>query len=372
MGDALRLYGLNALVLNASGGISEAIARTLTKHGATVVAADSVNSGVDRHYAAVNGITGVSTPMTDPDALPALVDEAVQSLGGIDILINDFPLQPDSPIAQVDDALESLLRSRATLTMAMCNAALPQLKKSPQGRIINIGFLRSCFAANGEEASAYAEQDLARMTHKLAVQTGEFAITANYIQPGAVMTPESRNVFQKDKALRDYCIRTSAARRWISGRRAIRSNSAVSIAIGAGCRCTARPAHSRSRRPSDTAPAKRRAALAKLSALCLANADALLEALRFCARNGIGCFRINSQILPVKTHAEQGYDVLDLPDGDEIVRRFRSCGGFARDHQIRTCFHPDQFVVLNSPRPEVVERSIAELEYQAEVAEWVG
>ena len=61
-----------------------------------------------------------------------------------------------------------------------------------------------------------------------------------------------------------------------------------------------------------------------------------------------------------------------MPDGDEIVRRFRSCGDFARDHQIRTCFHPDQFVVLNSPRPEVVERSIAELEYQAEVAEWVG
>ena len=213
MGDALRLYGLNALVLNAAGGISEAIARTLTKHGATVVAADSVNSGVERHYAAVNGITGVSTPMTDPDAMPALVDAAVENLGGIDILINDFPLQPDSPIAQVDDALEGLLRLRATLTMAMCNAVLPQLKKSPQGRIINIGFLRSCFAANGEEANAYAEQDLARMTQKLAVQTGEFAITANYIQPGAVMTPESRNVFQKDTALRDYCIRNSAARR---------------------------------------------------------------------------------------------------------------------------------------------------------------
>ena len=48
--------------------------------------------------------------------------------------------------------------------------------------------------------------------------------------------------------------------------------------------------------------------LAKLSRLCLANADALLASLRFCAENGIGCFRINSQILPIKTHPDCGYD----------------------------------------------------------------
>jgi UV DNA damage endonuclease len=117
---------------------------------------------------------------------------------------------------------------------------------------------------------------------------------------------------------------------------------------------------------------ERAAALAKLSDLCMTNADALLASLQFCADNGIGCFRINSQILPLKTHPECGYEVDDLPDGDEIVRRFKKCGRFAKKHKLRTCFHPDQFVVLNSPRPDVVEKSVQELEYQAEVAEWVG
>ena len=116
----------------------------------------------------------------------------------------------------------------------------------------------------------------------------------------------------------------------------------------------------------------RHAALAKLSDLCLENANALLASLQFCAENKIGCFRINSQILPVKTHAEVGYDVCDLPDGDEIVSRFKASGEFAKAHNIRTCFHPDQFVVLNSPREHVVDRSIAELEYHAEVGEWVA
>lgn len=128
--------------------------------------------------------------------------------------------------------------------------------------------------------------------------------------------------------------------------------------------------------PTTTATAigrmKRPDALVKLSGLCMANADALLASLGFCAENGIGCFRIHSQILPIKTHPTSGYGVDDLPEGDEITRRFKACGKFVRTHNLRTCFHPDQFVVLNSQRPDVVEASIRELEYQAEVAEWVG
>ena len=213
MGDPLRLYGLNALVLNAGGGVGEAIARTLIKHGATVVAADTSNSGVEQHYRSVKGITGVVANLTDPDHLKALVEKTAESLGGLDIIVNEFPLRQDAPLVQADESLEKLLQLRATLTMAVCRAALPHLKKSPAGRIINIGFLRSCFAANGGEASARAEQDLANLTRALAAETGEFGVTANYIQPGAVMTPESREVFRKDKALRDHCIKTSAASR---------------------------------------------------------------------------------------------------------------------------------------------------------------
>lgn len=114
---------------------------------------------------------------------------------------------------------------------------------------------------------------------------------------------------------------------------------------------------------------KRRAQLAEL---CRANAEALLAALQFCARHGIGAFRVNSQILPVKTHAEAGYDLADLPDGADIIALFRECGRFAGENQLRLSFHPDQFVVLNSPNPKTLAHSLAELSYQAEVAEWIG
>ena len=144
------------------------------------------------------------------------------------------------------------------------------------------------------------------------------------------------------------------------------------IRLGLCCIFRDEPINFRTTTATANRKLERSAALAKLSELCLANADALQAALQFCADNGIGCFRINSQILPLKTHPECGYEVSALPNGDEIVRRFKACGKFVRKHKLRTSFHPDQFVVMNSPRPDVVANSISELEYQCEVAEWVG
>lgn len=112
--------------------------------------------------------------------------------------------------------------------------------------------------------------------------------------------------------------------------------------------------------------------LTRLAELCLANADALLASLQHCAQHGIGAFRINSQILPIKTHPQVGYEIGELPGADRIIERFRGCGAFARQHSLRLSFHPDQFVVLNSPNPQTLAHSLAELNYQAEVAAWVG
>ncbi|MFO7748578.1 MAG: UV DNA damage repair endonuclease UvsE [Desulfobacteraceae bacterium] len=110
----------------------------------------------------------------------------------------------------------------------------------------------------------------------------------------------------------------------------------------------------------------------RLSDLCLTNAQNLLKALEFCHHNNIGAFRINSQILPLKTHPNVGYDIVNLPGSDHIIKAFKACGDYSLHNDIRTSFHPDQFVVLSSPNPDVVKRSVAELDYQAQVAQWVN
>jgi NAD(P)-dependent dehydrogenase (short-subunit alcohol dehydrogenase family) len=213
MAAPLRLYGLKALICNAGGGIGEACARTLVKHGAAVLAVGTQNSGVDQTFRRVKGIDGLAANLVDATRMPALVEEAIKRLGSIDILVNDFPWQVDTPLANGDARLTELLQARSALVLSLCRSALPHLKKSPGGRIVNIGFMRSVFAIDGEEAFAKAEQDLAALTSALATETGDFGITANYVQPGAIMTPVSREVFRKSLALRDFCIARSAAHR---------------------------------------------------------------------------------------------------------------------------------------------------------------
>jgi NAD(P)-dependent dehydrogenase (short-subunit alcohol dehydrogenase family) len=214
MDDAMRLFGLKAIVTGAANGIGEAVARTFVKHGAEGLSVDSPDSGIDRLFSSVRGITGFAADLSDPEAVKSIMSAANSTLGALDIVVNNYVIQSDTPISDADgNALDSLLERKITVMSNICDAALPILKKSPAGRIINVGFVRSSFTKDGDAAFAAAEAKLAEYTRNMAAACGEFGITANYIQPGAIMTPDSRDVFSSDMALRDYCINRSAAKR---------------------------------------------------------------------------------------------------------------------------------------------------------------
>ena len=112
--------------------------------------------------------------------------------------------------------------------------------------------------------------------------------------------------------------------------------------------------------------------LALLAESVLANGRALVQAIEFCHTAGIGAFRVNSRIFPLKTHPEVGYRLVDLPGHAEIEAVYRLAGETAARLDIRLSLHPDQFTLLSSPDEGVTARSVAELVYQAGVAERIG
>jgi len=112
--------------------------------------------------------------------------------------------------------------------------------------------------------------------------------------------------------------------------------------------------------------------LSKLSEICLANTRSVKKALQFVSENWIGAFRISTPLFPRYTHPEVGYKLDELPTAEKIKTECAQIRAFQGKKDIRLSLHPDQFNVLSSPRKEVVNKTVCELEYQGMLAELVG
>ncbi len=97
------------------------------------------------------------------------------------------------------------------------------------------------------------------------------------------------------------------------------------------------------------------------------NLACLERILRFNVEHGILFFRISSELIPFASHPVNRMDWAGL-FGPEL----HALGRFIRGYRMRMGMHPDQFVVLNSNRPEVVESSVAELAYHAKLLDAMG
>jgi UV DNA damage repair endonuclease len=88
--------------------------------------------------------------------------------------------------------------------------------------------------------------------------------------------------------------------------------------------------------------------------------------------NELRMLRITSDMLSFYTH-EDWQDFWKSSDVQKQLEHwFAPLGATARANDVRVSFHPDQFVVLASDRPEVVNKSIEEFEYHADMARWMG
>lgn len=97
------------------------------------------------------------------------------------------------------------------------------------------------------------------------------------------------------------------------------------------------------------------------------NLACLQRILEFNVANDLLFFRISSGIVPFGSHP-----INTSPWQTRFAAEFRAIGDYIRAHHMRVSLHPDQFVVLNSPDPAIVERSIAELVYQGSMLDLMG
>ncbi|MEM8982449.1 MAG: SDR family NAD(P)-dependent oxidoreductase [Pseudomonadota bacterium] len=214
MSENDRLLGLKAVVTGANTGIGDAIARVFAQHQASVLAVDMPDSGVVKRFESVANIDGFECDVSADGATDAVFEEIDRTLGGLDILVNNAGICLRSDTDETADAdWDAVFATNVDAAFRLCRRSLPYLKKSPAGRIINVGSVLSELGESGRTAYAASKHALFGMTKSIASEWGVYGITANCLLPGAIMTGMTRDYFRAHKDYRDYWIKKSAARR---------------------------------------------------------------------------------------------------------------------------------------------------------------
>lgn len=102
--------------------------------------------------------------------------------------------------------------------------------------------------------------------------------------------------------------------------------------------------------------------------LALENVELLRDTLLWNLDHDISFFRVTSDIIPFGSHPEM---TLAWWEDDAIRAFLDEIASLQQKHQLRLSTHPGQYTVLNSPNPDVVKRSIAELSYHARLMELI-
>lgn len=178
-----------ALVTGAGQGIGRATVARLVADGWTVAAVDrdgealvELSAGHGDRVSAMPGDVG------DPD-LPALaVGRAVAAFGRLDAVVNNAGISANGRLEDLDPAdWNRVLAVNLTAPMLFAKHALPHLRASGRGAIVNVASTRALMSEAGTEAYSASKGGIVALTHALAVSLGP-AIRVNAVSPGWIET----------------------------------------------------------------------------------------------------------------------------------------------------------------------------------------
>ena len=191
----LGLSGRTAIVCGASSGIGLGIAESLAGEGANVVMFARRRELVEREAERLGGLAVVGDVTSAAD-LERLVQTAVDTYGGIDIVVNNSGGPPRATAgkldaAQIEAAVQLLLVSVVRLT-GLC---LPHLEQSPAGRVVNVTSTTVREPIDNLALSNVVRPGVVGWAKSLARELGPKGITVNCVAPGRIDTDRIREVY---------------------------------------------------------------------------------------------------------------------------------------------------------------------------------
>jgi 3-oxoacyl-[acyl-carrier protein] reductase len=191
----LGLRGKTAIVCGASSGIGLAIAESLAEEGANVSMFARRRETLEREAERL-GALGVRGDLTNPADLQRLVDRTVTAFGGIDILVNNGGGPPRTSAQAIDDELlESAVALLLVSAVRLTNLCLPHLRRSGQGRVVNITSSSAREPIDNLALSNAVRPGVVGWAKTLSREVGPDGVTVNSIAPGRIDTARLAEVY---------------------------------------------------------------------------------------------------------------------------------------------------------------------------------
>lgn len=213
------LTGKVAVVTGGNGGLGLGMARGLAEAGAAVLI---TGRDANKNVAAVDELkaSGVRAESVVADSLEdesgvTVVAEALRRFGRLDILVNNAGINirkrpEDYSLAEWRRVLET----NVTSAFAFSQAAYPELRKSGQGKVINIGSMMSIFGNQNLAPYGASKGAIVQLTKSLAAAWAADNIQVNAILPGWIDTALTRRAREDLPGLNERVLSRTPAGRW--------------------------------------------------------------------------------------------------------------------------------------------------------------
>ena len=186
------LKGKTALVTGSTSGIGLGIALALARQGANIVLNGFGDTEGPKAQVAALGVKVAyhGADMSQPAEIEDLMQFAAAQFGQVDILVNNAGIQhvalvEDFPVEKWD----AIIAINLTSAFHTTRLALPAMKKSNWGRVINIASAHGLVASASKSAYVASKHGIVGFTKSLALETARTGVTSNAICPGWVLTP---------------------------------------------------------------------------------------------------------------------------------------------------------------------------------------